>query len=179
VLDLTCQTRWGADSLGRGFTSRFAGWSWRIREVFALDLGDLVLDEQEEVLDGIEDGAEIGLRDRQPPELRNASLRGRTGHGAPQRARAVQRVRLQADLRARVAWRRRRGASLRGQAGVGQVDGERGRWRGAPSHQRERLDSGDLLYLIFVRLAVQPMSRPFTVSLTSMLPRVALEYGHT
>ena len=23
------------------------------------------------------------------------------------------------------------------------------------------------------------MSRPFTVSLTSMLPRVALEYGHT
>jgi len=27
--------------------------------------------------------------------------------------------------------------------------------------------------------AVQPMSRPFTVSLTSMLPRVALEYGHT
>ena len=29
------------------------------------------------------------------------------------------------------------------------------------------------------RGAVQPMSRPFTVSLTSMLPRVALEYGHT
>ena len=28
-------------------------------------------------------------------------------------------------------------------------------------------------------LAVQPMSRPFTVSLTSMLPLVALEYGHT
>ena len=27
--------------------------------------------------------------------------------------------------------------------------------------------------------AVQPTSRPFTVSLTSMLPRVALEYGHT
>jgi|SRR5580658_5658287 hypothetical protein len=27
--------------------------------------------------------------------------------------------------------------------------------------------------------AVQPMSRPFTVSLTSMLPRVAFEYGHT
>ena len=27
--------------------------------------------------------------------------------------------------------------------------------------------------------AVQPISRPFAVSLTSMLPRVALEYGHT
>jgi hypothetical protein len=27
--------------------------------------------------------------------------------------------------------------------------------------------------------ATQPMGRPFTVSVTSMLPRVALEYGHT
>jgi hypothetical protein len=26
---------------------------------------------------------------------------------------------------------------------------------------------------------VQPMARPFTVSVTSTLPRVALEYGHT
>ena len=32
---------------------------------------------------------------------------------------------------------------------------------------------------ITVAGALQPMSRPFTVSLTSMLPRVALEYGHT
>ena len=29
------------------------------------------------------------------------------------------------------------------------------------------------------RRPVQPMSRPLTVSVTSMLPRVALEYGHT
>jgi hypothetical protein len=30
-----------------------------------------------------------------------------------------------------------------------------------------------------LRSAIQPMSWPFTVSVTSMLPRVALEYGHT